>query len=154
MINKTELGNQEATEPAVAPEAHWLHIYENIVIGTRPARNAGDEAYRLVPEFVPTRAELEELARRYLAEYYSYEEAWLLEGLTGGGLMERQNYVVGRLRRIKEHLGEESFKRATAEIESDWVEFLSSTPLYVDWEEPVRGGPAPSGVRVAVSWRG
>jgi hypothetical protein len=129
MINKTESGNQEATEPAVAPEAHWLHICEKIVIGTRPARNAGDEAYRLVPEFVPTRAELEELARFHLSNFYLYEDAWVLQGMTGSRLIQLQNYADSRLGRIKEHLGEDGYERATAKIRSDWEEFHATAPI-------------------------
>ena len=69
-----------------------------------------------VPEFVPTRHELLELARFWAREDLEIQLGWFLYGQTGSTDLRVSSYAIRRINRIADLLGQDVVKDAIASV--------------------------------------
>ena len=82
------------------------------------APTLNDDLAKLVRTFVPTRFELEIIARHYLNDVMNIDWTWAAYQQTG--FSERYSFALQRLNTIEDFIGEQALDRAIAPVRKDW----------------------------------
>ena len=79
-----------------------------------------DPSFKLVEDFVPTRRDLEVLARDYLDDVRNCEFCWVAYQTAGSDWSREKAFGLARLDSIERVLGEDAFAEAVASVNEKW----------------------------------